>query len=35
MEKRDLAAGRNLWRFDRLALLNDGPRVWKEGDESA
>jgi hypothetical protein len=32
VEKRDLGGGRNLWRFDRVTLLNDGPRVWQEGE---
>jgi hypothetical protein len=32
MEKRDLGAGRNLWRFDRVTVLNDGPRAWVEGE---
>lgn len=30
--KTDLGNGRNLWRFDRLTLLNDGPRAWAEGE---
>lgn len=32
MEKRDLGGGRNLWRFDRVTLFSDGPRVWVEGE---
>jgi hypothetical protein len=35
LEKQDLGAGRNLWRFDRLTLFNDGPRVWREGEQPA
>jgi hypothetical protein len=35
LEKRDLGAGRNLWRFDRVTVLNDGPRVWVEGETPA
>ena len=30
--KVDLAPGANLWRFDRFTLLNDGHRVWREGE---
>jgi hypothetical protein len=32
--KVDLAPGANLWRFDRFTLLNDGHRVWREGDDT-
>ena len=35
VEKRDLGAGSNLWRFDRVTLFNDGPRVWIEGETPA
>jgi hypothetical protein len=35
VEKRDLGGGRNLSRFDRLTLFNDGPRVWGEGEDAA
>jgi hypothetical protein len=35
VEKRDLGAGRNLWRFDCLTLFNDGPRVWMEGEAAS
>ncbi|MGH2616567.1 MAG: N-acetylmuramoyl-L-alanine amidase [Thermomicrobiales bacterium] len=33
MEKVDVGAGQNLWRFDRVTFCNDGARVWREGDE--
>jgi hypothetical protein len=32
--KVDLAPGANLWRFDRFTLLNDGHRVWREGEDA-
>lgn len=32
VEKIDLGSGRNIWRFDRVTLFNDGGRVWIEGE---
>lgn len=30
--KSDVAPGKNLWRFDGFTLLNDGNKVWREGE---
>lgn len=30
--KLDVAANRNLWRFDHFTVLNEGSKVWREGE---
>lgn len=33
IEKIDVGAGRNIWRFDILTMLSDGAAVWIEGEK--